>query len=263
MSSREEKRPSLIGLPVVTVNALAAAWFPCYLPFMSMFSFLFIPIFALFRRSLVTLAGGTMSWKGVSSGFVLGSAVSFFGRIIGRFWIPRGFGLDALAAQVLFGPFMIVIMPIMAYFLLKKYLYHRNARREATDTEEILNFSFAWLVPVFAIRTLEWSAIPDPVNLVLVPVLSAALLLSLKVCIKALGAIRNLPILAGALGLIAFSFSASVAPWGFITHRFWMGLAGASVTLIGAMVLETPLILRIRSVLKSRKSEIHEGIPQA
>jgi len=226
---------------------------------MSVFSFVFIPLFALFRRSLVTLVGGEPSWKGVSSGFLLGSIISVIGHLLGRFWVPRSFGLDAFISQVLFGPFMIVIMPFLAYFLLKKYLYHRNTRRDATDPDESLNFSFAWLTPVLAIRTLEWNSIPDPVNLVLVPVLCVALLLSLTVCMKALGEIRILPIIAAVLGLIVFPFSASAAPWGFSTHRFWIGFTASSVSIVGTVAVELPLILRVRAILKSRKSGIPAG----
>jgi hypothetical protein len=233
------------------------------LPSMSVFSFLFIPLFALFRRSLVTLAGGTTSWNGVSSGFVLGSVISTLSRLLGRFWVPRGFGLDAFVAQILFGPFMIVILPVLSYFLLNRYLYHRSTRPDTKDPDEILNFSFAWLTPVLAIRTLEWNSVPDPVNLVLVPVLCTSLLLSLAACIRALGEIRILPIIAAVLGLIVFPFSASAAPWALSTHRFWIGFAASSVSILGVVGLETPLILRICTVIKSRKPAIQEGVTQA
>jgi len=183
--------------------------------------------------------------------------------------MPRGFGLDAFFAQVLYGPFLIVILPVLTFFLLRSIFYKRKKRVEATDPDEILNFSFAWLIPVLAIRTLEWSTVPDPVNLVLVPVLCVALLLSLSICIRALEGISILIIIAAVLGLLIFSFSASVAPWGFITHRFWIGIAATAVSLVGALALELPLMFRIHGAHKRRKaekntiSEMSETLPQA
>lgn len=185
---------------------------------MSLFSFFFIPALYLWRRSMVPEKKRPFPEPGLISGFCLGLAAAFLRSSSGDAFVQRGFGLSAFASQLIDGATFDALLPLAAYSLLRKF-----GSRRPFDEEEAVAFSLAWLTPPCVSRAIFWSSVPDPVRLMAVPVLYAALALSLPYWIAKIIEEYGLHQAAAVAVAVLLPFAAAAATWALYTQRLLPG----------------------------------------
>jgi len=130
---------------------------------MSLFCLLWIPLIYLLRRSIT----GTGSSGGVWA-LLLGSITAIIQFFLGNLVSPGGFGYS----RMLFGFIDVVSLPVLIPLFL--YLLMFIFRGLSGDVD-FTNFALLWMIPVAALRTIGWSSRSDPILLITVPLLWAAI----------------------------------------------------------------------------------------
>lgn len=186
---------------------------------MSLFCFFFIPALYLWRRSLHSEKKAPFPEPGVISGFCLGLAAAFVRSSVGEVFVQRGFGFSSFAAQLIDGAPFDALLPIASYSLIRRF----GASRRPFDQSEAAVFALSWLTPLCAFRAVFWSSVPDPVLLMVVPVLFAALALSLPYWIGKI--IDDYGTAQAAAIAVSFSlpFAAAATTWAFNSQRLFLG----------------------------------------
>ena len=186
---------------------------------MSLFCFLFIPAFALWRRSLGSEAALVSEKPGQITGFLVGVVAALFRFNAGNFFDQRGFALVFYLQQLVDGPAFDALLPLGAYLLICRF-FPPTAR---PSEKGAVSFSLAWLAPVAAARAFSWSHVPDPVQLVAVPILMTSLVLIVPLAVRAAASeygFRQAAVIAGA---VAAPLAATLCTWGFLTDRPLVG----------------------------------------
>jgi hypothetical protein len=188
---------------------------------MSLFCFLWTPLFYLFWSSLSSedsSAGGVLA-------LLLGSIVALIQFFLGSFIDAGGFGFSRWVSACI----DIVSLPAALPFILGGILI---ALRLFSGPDDLTNFALLWLIPGAAIRSVSWSAVKDPSLLVLVPVLWTAIAVGipflLRVAQDGFGYIVILPI----IGIAALPFLAATSYWAFFSQKLFLGIGFLCITLI-------------------------------
>jgi hypothetical protein len=179
---------------------------------MTFFCLLWVPLFYLFRRSLVG-AGNT---SGSVWALLLGSITAIVQFLLGYIFSPGGFGFS----RWLFGFFEIVSMPVLLPFIAYFVMYMFGGFSDA----DFANFTLLWLIPVGALRALSWSSMNDPILLVMTPLLWTAIAIGISFLIIWMTNSYNpfISVLA-ILCMILLPIAASTAYWAFFSQQTLLG----------------------------------------
>ena len=117
-----------------------------------------------------------------------------------------------------------VLVPLLICFLMLLF-------RGFSGDADYANFTLLWLIPVGALRALSWSALNDPVLLVMTPLLWTALAVGITFFINwIMRDFRWYIIAAAALCIIALPVSAAATYWAFFSQQTLLGFGLLVVT---------------------------------
>ena len=188
---------------------------------MTLFCFLWTPLFYLFWRSLndeSALEGGT--WA-----LLLGTIIAFFRFFLGSFVNPGGFGLARWVSACV----DIVALPVALPFIVCViFAVFRIISPQANFT----NYAFLWLIPVAAVRALGWSSQNNPILLMGVPVLWTAVAAGMGFFIHFVQNGWGLAVIPGIAGAIILPFVAATAYWALFAQYTLLGIILLTLCLI-------------------------------
>jgi len=189
---------------------------------MSFFCLLWIPLFYFLRRTIV--GGGSSS--GSVWALLLGSITAILQFLLGNLVSPGGFGFS----RWFFGFIDIVSLPVIIPFLVCfLMLFLRGFSGEADPA----NFALLWLIPVGALRALEWSSGSDPILLVMVPLLWTAIAAGIPYFINLMTNSYN-PFISAVsiLSMIVLPVMAALTYWAFFSQYMLLGFLFFLITQI-------------------------------
>jgi hypothetical protein len=196
---------------------------------MSLFCFLWMPLFYLFRRSLSADSGGS----GGVWALLLGSIVALIQFFLGSLVDPGGFGLSRWVSACVDIVSLPAALPILVYLLFTMLRFFSGAA-------DFTSFALLWLIPGAAIRAVSWSAQNDPILLVLAPLLWTAIAVGVPFFIACIDGDRIPALILAGLGILALPLTAATAWWAFYSQRTLLGGLFLFITLI-------PLVLSMGS----------------
>jgi hypothetical protein len=188
---------------------------------MSLFCFLWTPLFYLFWRSItqeISVNSGGI-WA-----LLLGSVVAIVQFLLGAFINPGGFGLSRWAAICIDIVLLPASLPILVCFLFT-FLH-------ISSGADYANFALLWLIPGAAIRAVSWSAQSDPNLLVLTPLLWTAIAVGVPFFIRMAMERFGWILIPIFMAMILLPFLASISYWAFFSQRPGWGFLFLFVSLI-------------------------------
>jgi hypothetical protein len=188
---------------------------------MNVFCLLWTPLFYLFWRSLYPVgaagAGGILA-------LILGSLFAlfefFFGALIG----PGGFGFSRWLSGCVDLVTLPALLPLVVYLVMA-------ALRAIPGTADFTGFALLWIIPMGALRAINWGAQGDPILLVLTPLLWTALVGGLPFLgIVVLRGPRPAKILA-VPAFLALPFLTATTYWAFFCQDLRWGIPSLVLSL--------------------------------
>ncbi|MDR0447745.1 MAG: hypothetical protein LBH07_03665 [Treponema sp.] len=188
---------------------------------MTVFCFLWIPLFYLFWRSLYDAhpqEGGT--WA-----LLLGTVVAFIRFFLGSFVYAEGFGyarwisacIDVVALNAVI-PFIVCII----FSLFRIISFKAN----------FTNYALLWLIPVAAVSGVGWSSQNNPILLMGVPVLWTALAVGIGFFIRIVQKGWSWAMIPSILGAFALPLLAATAYWALFAQHSLLGLSLGGLCLV-------------------------------
>ncbi|MDR2661665.1 MAG: hypothetical protein LBC31_01555 [Treponema sp.] len=180
---------------------------------MTVFCFLWTPLFYLFWRSLhdeSALTGGT--WA-----LLVGTIIAFFRFFLGSFVNPGGFGFSRFVSACV----DVVALPAALPFIVCIVF---AALRIISAQANFTNYAFLWLIPVAAVRALGWSAQRDPILLIGVPLLWTAIVAGMGLFIRYIQNGWGWVVIPAILGTAVLPLTAAAAYWALFAHYTMAGL---------------------------------------
>jgi hypothetical protein len=190
---------------------------------MSLFCFLWMPLFYLFWRSIT--APGTEN-SGEVWALLLGSVVAFVRFLLGSFISPGAFGFSRWLSACVDIVALPAALPLLACALL--------ARLRALGRVNYVNFALLWLIPGAAMRAVSWSALNEPSLLTLTPALWTAIAVGVPFFIVMMGKSRSWLVIPQAMAAVVLPFLAATVYWAFFCQRTWLGMLFFALTMIPA-----------------------------
>jgi hypothetical protein len=198
---------------------------------MSLFCFLWMPLFYLFRRAV---SSGESGAGGVWA-LLLGSVTAIFQFFFGAMVHSGGFGFSRWIS----GFVDIVSLPVLAPLLI---CFLGTIFRIFAGTADFANFTLLWMIPTGALRAVSWSAQNDPILLVLVPLLWTAIAVGIPFFINIMIADGRPPvIILTALAILVIPVLAAATYWAFFSQK----------TPLGALLFFAALIPTVFSLILS------------
>ncbi|MCL2067428.1 MAG: hypothetical protein FWG99_08190 [Treponema sp.] len=192
---------------------------------MSLFCFLFVPLFYLFRRSFSGGGGSGGVWA-----LLLGSLNAIFQFSLGYFINPGGFGFSRWLYGFVDIVSLPVIVPVLLYALLTFFRIFRG-------TADFANFTLLWLIPVAALRSITWSVNSNAILLVLVPVLWTALAVGISFFIGIVMTHSRWYITVFiTICILALLTAAALAYWAFFSQQTLLGLSLLCASILPAVI---------------------------
>jgi len=191
-------------------------------------------LFYLLRRAVV---GGNVT--GGVWALLLGSITAIVQFFLGNLINPGGFGtsrwlfgfVDLISLSVLI-PLFVYLLIVILLIILKRF----------SHDADFAGFSLLWLIPVGGLRALSWSAMSDPILLVMVPVLWTAIAAGIGFFIHLIITKFKWYILLFSIPcMLVLPFAAATAYWAFFSHQMLLGyvlLAAANIPLICSFIFE-------------------------
>jgi hypothetical protein len=181
---------------------------------MSLFCLLWTPLYYLFWRSLspagASGAGGILA-------LLLGSLFALFKFFFGAIILPGGFGFS----RWLSGCVDLVTLPVLLPLAICLGL---AGLRVISGTVDFTGFALLWIIPMGALRAVNWAALGDPILLVLTPLLWTAL----GEGIPFLGALAargsRLSRILALPAVLALPFLATTTYWAFFCQNLVWGI---------------------------------------
>ena len=201
---------------------------------MSVFCLLWVPLFYLFRRSFSN-NGGSGVWA-----LILGSITAIIQFFLGYLINPGGFGFS----RFLFGFIDIagipVLIPILVYLII--LIFHRFS-----GNIDFANFALLWLIPVGALRAINWGPTNDPILLIMTPLLWTSLAVGISFFINLMiKKFRWYTAAVSILCILIMPVLACVTYWAFFSQQTMMGL--------GLLIaVHIPLVLSLLFDIKKLK----------
>ncbi|MDR2159868.1 MAG: hypothetical protein LBP23_07355 [Treponema sp.] len=192
---------------------------------MSLFCFLWTPLFYLFWRSVnpgETGSGGI--WA-----LLLGSVTGIFQFFLGSFVNPGGFGFSRWLSGFVDIVSLPVLLPLAVHFLF-------IVLKVLSGTADFAGFALLWTIPLAAIRAVSWSSVNDPILLVLVPLLWTSIAVGIPFFIHLIINGRTRTILLSILGILALPALAATVYWAFFSQRLFPGFGLLALTFIPLLV---------------------------
>ena len=179
---------------------------------MSLFCLLWIPLFYLFWRTIT----GNNAFAGGVWALLLGSIVALIQFFLGYLLDPGGFAFSRWASAWIDIVTMPALTPLLVYLLL-------IALKIISGNVDFTNFALLWLIPGAAIRAISWSSQSDPILLVLVPVLWAAIAVGVPFFITLFQSGHLAIAISSFLGILIVPFSATCSYWAFFSQKTLWG----------------------------------------
>ena len=184
---------------------------------MTLFCFLFIPFIYLFQRSVRESDSTGGVWA-----LLLGSIIALIKFFLGDLVNPGGFGFNRFISGCIDIVSLPALIPVIVYLFFVNF-------KIIGGTMDFAGFALLWLIPEAGIRAIGWSSLSDPILLVLVPVLWAAIAIGIAFFITLIQNSRGWLILLFSLAILLIPFAASASYWAFYSQK----------TLIGFLLLFT------------------------
>jgi hypothetical protein len=196
---------------------------------------LWAPLFLLFWLYLAGKDGNGAVWA-----FLLGTLVSAVHYLAGGFIAPHGFGFS----RWLYALVDIVVVPAALPFLAAPVLILCRPSRAGFDPRI---FALIWIVPEGVFRSIFWSAQPNPLYLILTPLLWTAVAAGLPLFIDlAHGRSRDILLVPCVLGMAVLPLAAATCFWAFFCQRLVLGAAILAVALVPAVISTAGALARSR-----------------
>jgi hypothetical protein len=187
---------------------------------MSLFCFLWMPLFYLFWRSIAesgTDTGGV--WA-----LLLGSVVAFIRFLVGSFVNPGAFGLSRWFSACVDIVALPAVLPLLACAIFSRL-------RRVPGPANYANFALLWLIPGAAIRAVSWSTRNDPALLVLVPLLWTAIAGGIPFFIKMIEGPAKSTHAPAFAAMGALPFLSATVYWAFFAQKTALGFLLLAPTL--------------------------------
>ena len=169
---------------------------------------------------------------------MLGSITAILQFLLGYIVSPGGFGFS----RWLFGFVDIVSLPVLIPLLIYTVLF---IFRGFSGDADFANFALLWLIPVAALRAISWSALSDPILLVIVPVLWIALAVGIPFFINLMMSrfiwYTAIPLI---LCILILPVVAAGAYWAFFSQQTLLGVLMVFVAIVPLSLSITFDILR-------------------
>ena len=195
---------------------------------MSLFCILWIPLFYLFWRSITSSNASGGVWA-----LIAGSVVALVQFFLGPFVEPGGFDFHRWMS----GCIDIVVLPALAPLLVYLLLF---CLKIITGTVDFAGFALLWLIPSAVFRALSWGAQPDPILLVLVPILWTAVAVGIHFFVTIILDSRPIVIVLSSLAILFIPVAAASSFWAFFSQKTTMGflfLIAAAVPMLVSVTL--------------------------
>ncbi|MFP3040452.1 hypothetical protein LQZ19_01405 [Treponema primitia] len=205
---------------------------------MSLFCFLWMPLFYLFWRSIAV--SGAESAGGIWA-LILGSLVAIIQFFLGAFISPGAFGLSRWFSSCIDIVTLPAVIPLLVCFLFFRLRGELRCKlrgelrcklRTLSDAANYTNFSLLWLIPGGAIRAVTWSAQNDPALLVLTPILWTAIAVGVPFFINMLPGQFKWTHIPKAIAMGLLPFLAATVYWAFFSQKTALGFLLLALTLI-------------------------------
>jgi hypothetical protein len=192
---------------------------------MSIFCFLWIPVFYFFRRSI---SPGKKSMGGWA--LILGCVAVLVRYLSGPFVAPVGFGLSCWLGGFINIVSLPVLVPVVVCVLLV-------ALRVFPSDADIGGFTFLWLIPLTFYHSMDGSLPYSPLMLVLVPLLWTTQILGMTFFIDCILKYRRWYVIIPSIPAVAaLPLIASSAWWAFYSQQTQIGCMFLFVSIIPALV---------------------------
>ena len=195
---------------------------------MSLFCFLWVPLFYLLWRNI----RGSNAPGGVWA-VLFGCIVALIQFFQGPLVEPGGFGLSRWMS----GLVDIVVFPVVAPILVYLLLF---CLKLISGTADFASFALLWLIPGSILRALNWSAQPDPILLILVPILWTAIAVGIQFFVTIILNSRLFGIICSSFGILFIPFAAASSYWAFFSQLTSIGfffLLAAATPMLVSMIL--------------------------
>ena len=196
---------------------------------MSIFCFLWVPLFYLLRRSV---AGHNTAGGGVWA-LLLGSIAALLQFFLSPLVEPGGFGLSRWMSGCVDIVALPVFAPLLVYLVLVGFKIIKG-------TADFANFALLWLIPGAAVRALGWSSQHDPILLVLVPVLWTLIAVGVPFFINIIRDSRPAAVVFSSLAILFIPIAASSSYWAFFAQKTSLGflfLFAAAVPMLVSVIV--------------------------
>jgi len=196
---------------------------------MSLFCFLWIPLFYLFWHSI---AGNNSAAGGIWA-IVVGSVVALIQFFLGYLVEPGGFGFSRWMSGCIDIVTLPALAPLIVYFALINF-------KIITGTADFANFALLWLIPGAGISAVNWSSRHDPILLVLVPILWTAIAVGIPFFINLIVTSRKWVIVPASLAILIIPFASASSYWAFFSQKTCQGflfLLAAVTPMLVSMIM--------------------------
>jgi len=210
------------------------AWM-CYFMGMSLFCFVWMPLFYLFWRGV---AGNTAAAGGIWA-LLVGTVVALVQFFLGTVVTPGGFGFSRWMSGCIDIVALPALAPLLVYLLLVGF-------KIITGTPDFASFALLWLIPGAAIRAVGWSSQSDPILLVLVPLLWTAIAVGIPFFITIIQNSRVFVIIPSSLAILIIPFAAASSYWAFYSQKISWGFLLLLIAAIPMLISMLLAILRAR-----------------
>jgi hypothetical protein len=190
---------------------------------MSLFCFLWTPLFYLFWRSL----NEESPKSGETLALMLGSLAALIQFFLGSFISPGGFGFSRWFSACIDIIGLPAALPFILWF---GFAFLRIISQDADFT----NLAFLWLIPVAALRALNWSTQNDPILLLGVPLLWTAVVVGTGFFVRIIQNGWGIIIIPAAGGAIVLPLTAATSYWAFFSQHNITGFVLLGLTLVPA-----------------------------
>jgi hypothetical protein len=193
---------------------------------MSVFSFLWIPLFYLFWSSV---SPGDNAGAGGVWALLLGSVVALAQFFLGSLVNPGGFGLSRWISACV----DIVGLPAALPFIICALFM---ALRVFSGTDDFTGFALLWLMPGSFIRAISANAQHEPSLLVLVPLLWTAVAAGIPFFIRIIQNTYGFVAVLAVIPIGALPFLAATVYWAFFAQKQFLGFILLALTVLPALL---------------------------